>query len=215
MPGFPRVAIIIYSMYDHIAKLAEAEKKGIERAGGQAEIFRVQETLTDEVLQKMNVPKDRMLKTRGYEVADALTLERYDAYLFGIQTRFGNMPAQWKVFWDHTGKQWARRTLARKFAGVFVSTNGLGGGQEETGYTLMTTLVHHGIVFVPFGYAHAFEDLTNIEEVHGGGSPWGAGVVAGSDGSRNPSQLEITIAEKQGAAFWELVSRVDFTKDEK
>jgi len=33
------VAIVIYSMYGHIARLAEAEKRGIEAAGGRATIF--------------------------------------------------------------------------------------------------------------------------------------------------------------------------------
>jgi NAD(P)H dehydrogenase (quinone) len=32
----------------------------------------------------------------------------------------------------------------------------------------MSTLAHHGIVYVPFGYATAFKLLTNMEEIHGG-----------------------------------------------
>ena len=70
--------------------------------------------------------------------------------------------------WDHTGKQWVEGSLSGKFAGVFVSTGSLGGGQEETGFTLMTTLVHQGIVFVPLGYEYAMKELSNVEEVHGG-----------------------------------------------
>ena len=37
--GSPKIAIIIYSMYGHIRKLAEAEKEGIEKAGGTADLF--------------------------------------------------------------------------------------------------------------------------------------------------------------------------------
>ncbi|KAF9442354.1 benzoquinone reductase [Macrolepiota fuliginosa MF-IS2] len=203
----PRVAIIIYSLYNHIAELAEAEKHGIEAAGGQATIYQVKETLPTEVLAKVHEPPNRM--QYNYPVASNATLTDHDAYLFGIPTRYGNMSAQFKTFWDATGGLWASGKLAGKFAGVFVSTGGLGGGQEETGYTLMTTLVHHGIVFVPFGYSHAFGDLANVQEVHGG-SPWGAGVVAGADGSRRPSHLELGMGEKQGKAFYQLVSRVRF-----
>jgi len=61
----------------------------------------------------------------------------------------------------------------------------------------MSTFVHHGLIFVPLGYAHAFQQLTNLEEVHGS-SPWGAGTFAGTDGSRQPTTLELEIAGIQG-----------------
>ena len=78
-----------------------------------------------------------------------------------------------QALWDQTGKQWSQGSFSGKFAGVFVSTGSLGGGQEETGFTLITTLVHQGIVFVPLGYKHTMEELSNIEEVHGGEYlPW-------------------------------------------
>lgn len=99
------------------------------------------------------------------------------AFLFGIPTRYGNFPAQWKTFWDTTGGLWGAGALWGKYAGVFVSTAGLGGGQETTVLTSITTLAHHGINFVPLGYKPAFGILANVEEVHGG-SPWGAGSLA-------------------------------------
>ncbi|KAJ3564670.1 hypothetical protein NP233_g8149 [Leucocoprinus birnbaumii] len=206
MSRSPRVAIIFYSMHDHIAELAEEEKKGIEAAGGQATLYGLEETLDEKVLGKMHVSSTR--KMNSYPAATSKTLERYDAYLFGIPTRFGNMPSQWKALWDHTGAQWAAGSLAGKFAGVFVSTGSQGGGQEETGYTLMTTLVHHGMLFIPLGYKDTPE-LGKLDEVHGG-SPWGAGTVAGGDASRRPTELEKTIAKRQGESFYRLLSRVKF-----
>lgn len=70
----------------------------------------------------------------------------------------------------------------------------------------MSTLVHHGIIFVPLGYANCFAQLTNLEQVHGG-SPWGAGTFAGPDGSRQPSDLELEIANIQGKNFYLTVSK--------
>jgi len=99
------------------------------------------------------------------------------AYLFGIPTRYGNFPAQFKAFWDATGGLWATGALWGKYAGVFVSTAGLGGGQESTVIASISTLAHHGINYVPLGYKPAFPILTNLAEVHGG-SPWGAGTFA-------------------------------------
>jgi len=104
-------------------------------------------------------------------------LENYDAFLLGIPTRYGNFPAQWKAFWDSTGHQWAGGKFWGKYAGIFVSTGSPGGGQESTNIAAMSTLAHHGIIFVPLGYATAFPQITNLSEVHGG-SPWGAGTYA-------------------------------------
>jgi len=200
----PKVAIVIYSMYGHIAKLAEAEKAGIESAGGKAEIYQVTETLPQEVLTKMYAP----LKP-NYPIITPDILTTFDAFILGIPTRFGNMPAQWKAFWDSTGQLWAGGKLAGKYAGTFVSTAGLGGGQESTVLASISTLAHHGIIYVPFGYSHAFPDLSNLEEVHGG-SPWGAGTFASPNGSRQPTELELKIATIQGKAFWGTVSKVKF-----
>jgi multimeric flavodoxin WrbA len=111
-------------------------------------------------------------------------LEGYDAFLFGIPTRYGNFPAQFKAFWDSTGQQWAGGKFWGKYAGVFVSTAGHGGGQESTVMNTMSTLAHHGIIYVPLGYAKAFGQLTNLSEVHGG-SPWGAGTFAVSNPCSN------------------------------
>ncbi|KAF8651138.1 hypothetical protein AX16_004861 [Volvariella volvacea WC 439] len=199
----PRVAILIYSMYGHIAKMAESVKAGVESAGGTANIFQVPETLSTEILTKMHAPPKG-----DYPIATPDTLTQHDAFLLGIPTRYGNMPAQWKAFWDATGQLWGKGALAGKYAGVFVSTAGLGGGQEATIINTLSTFTHHGIIFVPFGYSHAFGDLTNVSEVHGG-SPWGAGTLAAPDGSRQPSELELRLATTQGKAFWNIVSKID------
>lgn len=70
----------------------------------------------------------------------------------------------------------------------------------------MSTFAHHGIIYVPLGYAKSFGQLTNLSEVHGG-SPWGAGTFAAPDGSRQPTALELEIAEIQGKNFYETVAK--------
>jgi len=200
----PKVAIIIYSMYGHIAKLAEAEKAGIESAGGTAEIYQVAETLSQEILTKMYAPPKP-----SYPIITPDILTTFDAFILGVPTRYGNMPAQWKAFWDSTGQLWAGGKLAGKYAGFFVSSAGLGGGQESTVIACISTLAHHGILYVPFGYSHAFPQISNLDEVHGG-SPWGAGTFAAPNGSRQPTALELEIATVQGKAFWGTVSKVKF-----
>ena len=78
-----------------------------------------------------------------------------------------------------------------------------------TAANAISTLTHHGIIFVPLGYKNTFAQLTNITEVHGG-SPWGAGTFAHNDGSRQPSELELETAKIQGKSFWETVAKVAF-----
>jgi NAD(P)H dehydrogenase (quinone) len=136
-------------------------------------------------------------------------IKTYDAFLLGIPTRYGNFPAQWKTFWDATGGLWQTGGLWGKYAGLFIGTGTAGGGQESTAIAAMSTLTHHGIIYVPLGYATTFPILADLSEVRGG-SPWGAGTFSGADGSRMPSAKELELAEKQGHAFYGAVSKVNF-----
>lgn len=199
-----KVAVIYYSTYGHIIQMAEAIKEGVEKSGAasQVDIFQVEETLSDEVLTLLHAPAKP-----DYPIATNDTLKEYDAFLFGIPTRFGTTPAQFRAFWDRTGGLWALGALYGKPAGMFVSTASLGGGQESTANTFLSQLVHHGMTFIPLGYGAAFPLLTSFDEVHGG-SPWGAGTLAAGDGSRQPSKLEKDIAIIQGEQFGKFASRL-------
>ena len=192
-------------MYGHIQKLAEQEKAGIEAAGGKADLFQVAETLPQGVLDMMHAPS----KSETIPTITPDELEKYDAFLLGIPTRYGNMPAQWKAFFDSSGKQWQTGAYWGKHVGVFISTATMGGGQESTALAMMSTFVHHGLVYVPLGYKTVFGNLADLSEVRGG-TPWGAGTFAGADGSRSPSAKELELAKKQGEAFYQTVSRVSF-----
>lgn len=183
--------------------------------------FRIAETLPQEVLKAMYAPPKS-----SYPVIEPEQLTQYDGVLLGIPTRYGNFSAQWKTFWDKTGGVWQSGGYWGKYAGIFVSTGSPGGGQESTAISAMSTLAHHGFIYVPLGYKPVFAQLTNLSEVHGG-SPWGAGTYAvsnflilfnirlvtikilfqGADGSRQPTDLELAIAEAQGKAFYEAVAK--------
>jgi len=200
----PKVAIVYYSTWGHILQLAEKEKEGLKKVGIEADIFQIPETLSEEILTKMHAPAKS-----SYPIADPVTLEKYDAFLFGIPTRYGNFPAQWKTFWDATGGQWQAGKFWGKYAGLFVSSGTAGGGQESTAIAALSTLAHHGIIYVPLGYATAFPQLANITEVRGG-SPWGAGTFSAADGSRQPSTLELELATIHGESFGKAVNKVNF-----
>lgn len=194
------IAIIIYSMYHHIATLAESVKAGIEESGNTATIYQVAETLPEEVLLKMHAPAKP-----SYPLATPDILTTVDGVIFGFPTRFGSFPAQIKAFIDSLGGLWQNGSLYQKPCGVFIST-GTGGGNEMTIVNFMSTIAHQGMIYVPLGYAPVFGELTNLNEIHGG-SPWGAGTIAGPDGSRKPSELELKIAKTQGSEFSKVVNK--------
>ncbi|PMD33022.1 benzoquinone reductase [Hyaloscypha variabilis F] len=201
----PKVAIVFYSMYGHVKVIAEAEQRGLKKAGIDADIFQISETLSEEVLSKLHAgPKS------SYPTIDATSLEKYDAFLFGIPTRFGNFPAQWKTFWDTTGKQWSTGGFWGKYAGLFIGTATQGGGQESTALAAMSTLAHHGLIYVPLGYKTSLDIQSGLGEARGG-SPWGAGTYTGLDGSRMPSTVELELAAIQGESFGQVLNKVSFS----
>lgn len=196
-----QINIVIYSMYHHIAKMAEAAKSGVESAGHKCTIYQVKETLPEELVKKLGSPGKL-----PYPESDLKTLTDCDGLLFGIPTRYGNMPAQLKAYVDGTGSLWANGALKNKPFGIFVST-GTGGGNEMTAVNSLSTFVHHSMIYVPLGYASVFPQLTNLNEVHGG-SAWGAGTFAGADGSRQPTALELEVAKIQGSEFAKVAAKI-------
>ncbi|KAJ3061800.1 hypothetical protein HK102_008988 [Quaeritorhiza haematococci] len=198
--GKPKIFVVIYSMYGHIKQLAEAVVKGIKASGvADVELYRVPETLPKEVLEKMHAAKFDDIPVLKPE-----DLTKADGFLFGIPTRYGLAPAQVKAFWDATGGLWATQALAGKYAGVFTSTASQHGGQETTILTFIPHLAHHGIIYVPLGYGH--KGLNDNSQLVGGG-PWGAGTITNSDGSRQPSAVELEISEHQGKRFAETLAK--------
>lgn len=198
-----KIAIITYSLYGHIDILAKAVQEGITEAGGKADIYRVEETLPPKALKKLLAPP----KPKDIPIAGKGILEEYDAFLFGIPTRYGNVPAQWANFWDQTGGIWINGSLEGKAAGFFTSTASFGGGQDSTIKNSLDYLSHHGMIIIPLGYKSCFAELSCIDEIHGAG-PWGAGTLAGPDGTRAASDLELRIASIQGHKFFNIVKRL-------
>jgi NAD(P)H dehydrogenase (quinone) len=92
---------------------------------------------------------------------------------------------------------WQKGALVGKPAGCFFSNAVQGGGQETMGLTMVPFFTHMGMVFVPLGFV---EKMFVMDEVHGA-SAYGAGTYAGTDGSRQPTDLEKSIAETHGQNF--------------
>ena len=196
----PKVLVLYYSMYGHIETMAAAVAEGAGSVPGvEVTVKRVPETIPSEVFAKHGGKLDQAApEATPAELAD------YDAIIFGTPTRFGNMAAQMRNFLDQTGGLWVKGALIGKVASVFTST-GTGGGNETTVLTFIPTLLHHGFIYV--GLPYSCPELTDITEVKGG-SPLGAGTIAGADGSRQPSAKELAQARFQGKHVAEIAQRL-------
>jgi len=200
-----KIKVVFYSMFGHIYKLAEAVAEGArEVEGAEVELLQVAELVPDDVLEKSGAKKAREVFAH-IPTANPSDLEDADAIIFGTPTRFGNMCAQMRNFLDQTGGLWAQGALIGKVGSVFTSTGTQHGGQETTLTSFHITLLHHGMVIVGLPYSEARQ--MTLDEVTGG-SPYGATTIAGTDGSRMPSENELAMARFQGRHVADIARRL-------
>ncbi len=195
-----KILVLYYSTYGHVETLAGAIAEGARSVEGvEVIVKRVPETMPPDVAKQCGAKLDQAAPE-----ASPKELGDYDAIIFGTPTRFGNMAAQMRNFLDQTGSLWMQGALVGKVGSVFTST-GTGGGNESTIISFVTTLMHHGMVYV--GLPYACPELSDISEVKGG-SPWGAATIAGADGSRQPSGKELAQAKFQGAHVAKIAAKL-------
>ena len=200
-----KIQVIFYSMYGHIHQMAEAIAEGAASVPGtEVGIYQVAELVPDEALARTGADKARAAFAH-VPTATVKQLPEADAIIFGTPTRFGNMCAQMRNFLDQTGQLWMSGGLIGKVGSVFTSTASQHGGQETTITSFHTTLLHQGMVIV--GCPYSEQRLLEMGEGTGG-SPYGAGTLAGADGSRRPSENELAIARFQGAHVAKIAAKL-------
>jgi NAD(P)H dehydrogenase (quinone) len=195
-----RVLVLYYSSYGHIEKMAAAAADGVRAAGAEAVVKRVPELVPAEVAKKAGFKLDQ-----AAPIATVAELPDYDAIIFGMPTRFGNMPAQMKNFLDQTGEHWMKGSLVGKVGSIFTSSATQHGGQESTILTAHVVLLHQGMVIV--GLPYTFQGQMGVKEITGG-SPYGASTITGGDGARQPSENELAGARFQGRHVAEIARKL-------
>ncbi len=195
-----KVLILYHSAYGHIETMAHAVAEGVRAAGCEAVVRRVPETVPEPVAQASHFKLDQVAP-----IATVDELAEYDAVIVGVGTRFGRMASQMAAFLDQAGGLWARGALHGKVGGAFTSTATQHGGQETTLFTVITNLLHFGMIIVGMDYGHAGQ--MTLAEVTGG-SPYGATTIAGGDGTRLPSKNELDGARYQGRKVAETAKKL-------
>ncbi len=195
-----KVLVLYYSTYGHIEKMAEAVAEGARETGATVDIKRVPETAPLEVAKAAHFKLDQ-----AAPVAAIADLADYDAIIIGTGTRFGRLSSQMASFLDQAGGLWARGALNGKVGAAFSSTATQHGGQETTLFSLITNLLHFGLIVV--GLPYSFPDQMRLDEITGG-SPYGATTIAAGDGSRQPSENELAGARFQGRHVAEVATKL-------
>jgi NAD(P)H dehydrogenase (quinone) len=190
-----KVLVLYYSSYGHVEALAEAVAEGARSTGATVDVKRVPETAPEEVAKAAHFKLDQQAP-----VATVDEMANYDAIVVGTPTRFGRMPSQMAAFLDQAGGLWMRGALNGKVGGAFTSTGTQHGGQEMTLFSVITNLLHFGMTIVGLPYSH--QGQMTIDEIVGG-APYGATTIAGTQGQRQPSAIELAGARHQG----ELIAR--------
>jgi NAD(P)H dehydrogenase (quinone) len=195
-----KVLVLYYSAYGHIEKMAEAVAEGAREVGAKVDVKRVPELVPPEVAKASYFKLDQ-----AAPVATIEELADYDAIIVGTGTRFGRISSQMANFLDQAGGLWARGALNGKVGAAFTSTASQHGGQEMTLFSLITNLLHFGLVIV--GLPYSFQGQLKLDEITGG-SPYGATTITASDGSRQPSENELAGARFQGRHVAEIATKL-------
>ena len=185
-----KVLVLYYSSYGHIETMAEAVAEGARSTGATVDIKRIPETVPQEVAEAAHFKLDQKAP-----VAAIAELADYDAIIVGTPTRFGRIASQTAAFLDQAGGLWMKGALVGKVGGAFTSTGTQHGGQEVTLFSVITNLLHFGMVIV--GLPYSFAGQMTLDEVVGG-SPYGATTIAGTQGQRQPSAIDLDGARHQG-----------------
>ena len=195
-----KVLVLYYSTYGHMETMAQAMADGARSTGATVDVKRVPETVPEDIARQAHFKLDQ-----AAPVASVAELEHYDAIIIGAPTRFGRMPSQMAAFLDQAGGLWARGALQGKVGGAFTSTATQHGGQEVTLFSIVTNLLHFGMIIV--GLPYGFQGQMTLDEVVGG-SPYGATTIAGGQGQRQPSAIELDGARYQGRLIAETANKL-------
>ncbi|QCP52030.1 NAD(P)H:quinone oxidoreductase [Trinickia violacea] len=185
-----KVLVLYYSSYGHIETLADAIAQGARSTGATVDVKRVPETVPEEVAKAAYFKLDQQAP-----IATVAELADYDAIVVGTPTRFGRVSSQMAAFLDQAGGLWMSGALNGKVGGAFTSSASQHGGQETTLFSIITNLLHFGMTIVGLPYSH--QGQMTLDEIVGG-APYGATTIAGGQGQRQPTAIELAGARHQG-----------------
>jgi NAD(P)H dehydrogenase (quinone) len=193
------ILVLYYSHTGAIRDMAQIVARGVESVAGCAARVR-----TVPRVSAVSEAVEPTVPHAGAPYAELKDLEECIGLAVGSPTRFGNMAAPMKYFWDSTGALWLKGTLAGKPAALFTSTASLHGGQETTLVSMMLPLLHHGMLIVGLPYTEP-----ELIATRAGGTPYGASHHAGGAGELPIAEHERKLCLALGRRLAETALRLD------
>jgi NAD(P)H dehydrogenase (quinone) len=191
------VLVLYYSAHGHVRSMADDIARGVALAGDSHAVVRTVAPIGAD---------PAALPASGTPDGTKDDLRACDALALGSPACFGNMAAPLKAFLDTTSDLWMSGALIDKPAAVFTSTGTLHGGHEAVLLSMMLPLLHHGMVMVGIPYSEPA-----LLETDAGGTPYGAGHVAGVDDDRGLTDHERRLCLALGRRLATLAGRLSLT----
>ncbi len=188
------ILVLYYTRHGSLAEMANQTARGIESVEGC--IARIRTVPPVSTVAESIEPA---IPDSGPPYATHEDLKECQGLALGSPTRFGNMSAALKYFLDTTSDLWVSGSLIGKPASVFTSSASMHGGQESTLLSMMTPLLHHGMIIVGLPYSEPA--LMNTAS---GGTPYGASHVSGQDNNAQLSNEEKQLCFALGKRLAEL-----------
>ncbi len=174
------ILVLYYSQHGATRQMAKFIARGVEQVAGVRARVR-----TVPRISSVCEATEPAIPDSGAPYAELIDLEQCIGLALGSPTRFGNMAAAMKYFWDGTGSLWMKHALAGKPAALFTSSSSMHGGQESTLLSMMLPLLHHGMLITGIPYSEP-----ELVSTQSGGTPYGASHVAGSASDQIISDTE-------------------------
>lgn len=181
------ILVLYYSRHGATAEMAQQIALGIEEGGCTARLRTVANVSTVAEATESDIPES------GAPYVTLDDMQQCIALAVGSPTRFGNMAAELKYFFDSTSPIWLSGEMVNKPAAVFTSTSSLHGGQESTLLSMMLPLLHHGMQIIGIPYTE-----TTLLKTQTGGTPYGASHTSGIDGDLPMSDDENILCQALG-----------------
>jgi NAD(P)H dehydrogenase (quinone) len=201
----PKILIVYYSRFGVLKLLAERIGEGARQAmTAEASLLAVE----DQPIEELRPGEDEHAMTLR-RAAIVGQLAAADALIVGAPSYFGSMASPVKRLFEDCvtasgiaspdqSRPWRHYLFRNKIGAAFTSSATPHGGNEQTLQSILTMLMHLGMIVVTPGQC---EPILENES-----APYGATAITGAEGNRLPTDLEQGMARALGAQVAEVTT---------
>ncbi|MFI6066551.1 NAD(P)H:quinone oxidoreductase type IV [Micromonospora sp. NPDC051227] len=188
MSNVVKLALIYYSSTGTGTEIARTMAGAAEAAGAEVRVRKVAELAPQAAIDSNPLWAAHDAATADVPAPTPEDLSWADAVIFGSPTRFGNIAAQLKQFFDTLSPLWQAGGLADKVYSGFTSAGTRQGGHESTLLAMYNTIHHFGGIIVPPGYTDPVKFVDGNPYGTSHHAVWGPDLGSIDDDTRNAAR---------------------------